>query len=104
MTIVTRVVRWAFSPACLLVLVACSDGTTPDLKAELTRDPDRLRTELRACRDDPKGAGEERCRIVAEAWRERFLGTKAGNNHAAQVPEPGTGIPPPDADASTGRR
>jgi hypothetical protein len=92
---VKRVFCWAISPMCLLALVACSEDTTPDLKAALTRDPERLRAELRACRDDPKRAGEERCRVVADAWRERFLGTNASTTDTTPLPEPGSGAAPP---------
>ncbi len=63
--------RLYLTATAALLLAACSphESDTPD---SLTKDPARLRTVLRECREQGTGADPKRCTVANQALRERF--------------------------------
>jgi hypothetical protein len=56
------------------LLTACTRSPSEDSLESLERDPGRLRLVLEQCKQASEATGERKCRMAAEAWRQRFFG------------------------------
>ena len=56
------------------LVTSCSRSANQDSIESLERDGQRLRLVLEQCKQATEATSEHKCRIAAEAWRQRFFG------------------------------
>lgn len=56
------------------LVTGCSRSANQDSIESLKRDGQRLRRVLEQCKQATEATPERKCRMAAEAWRERFFG------------------------------